>query len=793
MDDGAWEDEDARWRALTKSIDPLVHNTHSVIKLLMDKGSGDHADGGLQHLRVVTVVGQSAVGKTLTAEKVYNDPVVTSFFDFKIWIWVSEIDRDKIPLLLWKLLRGLDVPRDQLNAKEEEKFVEMLQIHLEEGSKVLVVLEDVWDGYSLLSCVKIRSAFADASKCSPGSALLVTTRSNKVANSFSPCESLDIPASLYDSYESNAIDLLSSDSPSIDLVKTIVRKLDTIRIPLFLRSLYANPCRTKKDFQALDHNLDNNWSNNLTQVLLFNYNNGLSNNCKNCLLYPSIFPEDFTLRRISLVRRWIVEGMITRRGRLSVMDEAHLCFNLLIDHRFLLPNVTDVTGKVKSCQMHEVNLDFVISTAIGEGFIKTNHQTDLTHRLSIRQGAELLHATHSKSCWNTCIDFNQSSQKQFDESTATKMFLESLPLLTHLGLLEVLDLEDCKDLQDHHLKNICNHVSKLKYLSLRNTNINKLPKQIVKLWYLETLDIRQTKVQTFTKTPIVLPKLKHLLAGHKNDRASQGIQSEEPFFTVQMPWLIGRMTELQVLSLVAVSSSGNELVDIANLLRLRKLGVILQGPQKQAFRHLYHAIGKLSRSLHILSIRIVAHRENADMDTEMEETLLIPPKYLQTLQISGVVSEFPAWVEKLRELTKLGDINILGKLTSLCCLELWQESCSERTLTFRKDEFQSLKFLIIECTEVTAINFGDKATPKLKNIVWSSTGSQSVTGIEQLPSLKVVKLTGNFDRERLEQAIAANPNGPILETDETADSNQFARVDMLLMAAFTFPESNLHL
>ena len=161
----------------------------------------------------------------------------------------------------------------------------------------------------------------------------------------------------------------------------------------------------------------------------------------------------------------------------------------------------------------------------------------------------------------------------------------------------------------------------------------------------------------------------------------------------------------------------------------------------------------------------------------MEEKLVVPPKYLQDLEISGLVSGFPAWVENLRELTKVtlhktllkaDDIRILGKLIRLCYLRLWQESCIERTLTFSKDEFQGLKFLVIQCSDVTTINFGDKATPKLKKLVWISTGSQSqsLTGIEQLLSLKVLKVAGNFNTESLKLAIAANTNDPILETDD---------------------------
>ena len=150
-----------------------------------------------------------------------------------------------------------------------------------------------------------------------------------------------------------------------------------------------------------------------------------------------------------------------------------------------------------------------------------------------------------------------------------------------------------------------------------------MPKQIDKLRYLETLDIRQTKVQAFTKNSIMLPKLKHLLAGVKTAgcRSLDGIQEEESLHTIQMPKHIGSMAELQVLSFVAVSGHGVELIDIGNLLQLRKLGLVLDGSQKSTFRHLFHAIGKLSRCLQSLSICIISNNEDSDTATEIEERL----------------------------------------------------------------------------------------------------------------------------------------------------------------------------
>ncbi|VAH54646.1 unnamed protein product [Triticum turgidum subsp. durum] len=232
------------------------------------------------------------------------------------------------------------------------------------------------------------------------------------------------------------------------------------------------------------------------------------------------------------------------------------------------------------------------------------------------------------------------------------------------------------------------------------------------------------------------------------------------------------MTELQVLSHIAVSGKGDELIDVRNLLQLVKLGVVLSGSKRSVFWHLYHAIGKLRKCLRSLSIRVTELTSNEEDDNmNIEEAPLIHPKYLQKLKISGLKYGLPSWIKKLDVLTKItlhmtfitdDDFKFLGELKSLSCLRLQRESCNENTLTFKKDAFQSLKFLDIECSAITSIKFVKEASPMLKKLVWSSTREQSLSGIEDLPSFRELKLTGIFDLQSVEQAMAANKNKPIL-------------------------------
>lgn len=133
-------------------------------------------------------------------------------------------------------------------------------------------------------------------------------------------------------------------------------------------------------------------------------------------------------------------------------------------------------------------------------------------------------------------------------------------------------------MKKRHLKCICK-VFSLKYLSLRNTDVSRLPRQIQELRLLETLDIRQTNVRATDTERIILPRLlKHLLAGRRIDCSSDDTRTmskESSLSTVRMPRKIGR--SMEILSHVEVSRHGKaELEEVGSLRKLRKLGVVLQ-------------------------------------------------------------------------------------------------------------------------------------------------------------------------------------------------------------------------
>lgn len=436
------------------------------------------------------------------------------------------------------------------------------------------------------------------------------------------------------------------------------------------------------------------------------------------------------------MRRWVAEGLISRREGPSALDTASHCFDALVAQRFILPEqeVRPTTRKSKSFyRVHELVGDFLINwLATYDYSVDPELPPDMAQRLSIQKEIE-----------EKKTDLT-SSYGIMELLVPTK---RSVPYPLHL--LNVLDLEGCRGLKKKHLKIICKKVSHLRYLGLKDTDIPCLPKHIHKLQQLETLDIRKTKVRESDTKYLMLPLLKCLYAGCIIKYTSGNTsRSNESLETVQNPREIGRMTNMEVLSHVKVSNGAEELLHIRNL-KLKKLGVILYG-KRSNMKYLFNQIEKMDKCLRSLSIWIEGPSNDDHADDPML-SLLSPPKFLQSLSISGTGALLTRWIGKLGQLSKLSlretclsdnDFVILGNLGCLCYLRLRYVSFEGSVLTFTNGAFMNLIILDIEDKEIRKLIFQYGATPKLEKLVWSCKCMESPEGLEDLQSLREFELNG---------------------------------------------------
>ncbi|CAD6335682.1 unnamed protein product [Miscanthus lutarioriparius] len=113
----------------------------------------------------------AGVGKTALMQHVCGMEAVKSCFELTHWIWVSQ-EFDVVSVTR-KIVEA--VTRSRPECGELSTLHELIVEHLA-GKRCLIVLDDVWND----NPSHWNSLTAPLSRCAPGSAVAVTTRSNKV-------------------------------------------------------------------------------------------------------------------------------------------------------------------------------------------------------------------------------------------------------------------------------------------------------------------------------------------------------------------------------------------------------------------------------------------------------------------------------------------------------------------------------------------------------------------------------------------------------------------------------------
>ncbi|XP_047052574.1 disease resistance protein Pik-2-like [Lolium rigidum] len=493
----------------------------------------------------------------------------------------------------------------------------------------------------------------------------------------------------------------------------------------------------------------------VTRILDYCYNN-LPPELRTCSLYLSIFPKGMTISRKRLTRRWISECFVTEKQGLTAEEVAETYFNQLISRKIIRPVDHSSNGKVKSFKVHDMILEYIVSKSSEENFITVvgGHwlmpaPTYKVRRLSM-QSSGSKHGSSTKGM----------NLSQVRSLTAFGSKNQRLPFHSfNNGIIQVLDLEGWKGLEQKHLSDICRMVV-LKYLSLRRTEVREIPSQIEKLEYLETLDIRETNVAALPKSFGRLKLLRSMLGGSKYPRKTlklpQGINNEP-------------MKGLRILSGIEITEESVAAVaSLHQLTGLRKLGIYKLNIEEgsKTFKQLVSSIEYLcSCGLQTL----VINDERSEFINSLD-SMSAPPRYLIALELSGKMEKPPKWIENLSNLYKLtlsvtvlrtDTFQLIQKLPKLFCLTFTLSAAREdqdivdileenKQLTDREiivppGGFENLKLLRFFATLVPRISFAvkenKKVMPALERIDMRFLAFEGIYGIETLEKLQEVHLS----------------------------------------------------
>jgi Leucine-rich repeat (LRR) protein len=309
----------------------------------------------------------------------------------------------------------------------------------------------------------------------------------------------------------------------------------------------------------------------------------------------------------------------------------------------------------------------------------------------------------------------------------------------------------------------------LKYLSLRRTDIAKIPSKIEKLEYLETLDIRETNVVELPKSVSQLKRISGILGGNKNPRKGLRLplpeeKSKDPRRSMlTQEKSKDAMKALRVLSGIEIVGESTDVTGLHQLTGLRKLAIYRLRIQKNSntFMQLRSAIQYLgSCGLQTLAI----NEEGCDFINSLD-TISTPPRYLIALELSGDLLERPPkWITKLHTLNKLTlSVTVLRSdtLELLCTLSLLFsltfsltspkknqniEHILEKNKSLSDGEiivpggFPSLKLLRFFAPLVPRLGFTYNAMPALEMIEMRFEAFEGLFGTETLGNLQEVHI-----------------------------------------------------
>jgi Leucine-rich repeat (LRR) protein len=559
-----------------------------------------------------------------------------------------------------------------------------------------------------------------------------------------------------------------------EISKSILKKCGGLPLAIVsIGSLLASrPNITKQEWQKVCDNLGSELETNPTlegtkQVLTLSYND-LPYHLKACFLYLSIFPENHVIKRRPLVRMWIAEGFVTQRYGMSMEEVGYRYFDEFVARSMVHPVKIDWNGTVKSCRVHDIMVEVIRSKSLEENFASyfyENGTTLVSHdkirRLSIQSSNHLVKRTSTSVAHVRTFRMSPSVEK-------TPFFF------THLRLLRVLDMQGSKCLSNKDLDSI-RKFFQLKYLSIRNTSISRLPRLIGSLNHLETLDIRETLIKRLPSSAKSLICLKHLLVGHKVQLTRTG---SVKFFRhtsgLEMTHgVLRNMTSLQSVGHIEIKKQPLVFQEISLLRNLRKLMVLFCGVEAN-WKPFLELLRNLPGSVSSLSIHILDVEMNCS-STEMLSSAESPPLLVTSFSLTGKLERLPPWVASLRNVSTFSlrrnelhedAIDILGDLPNLLCLKLYHKSYADESLVFPHGKFGKVKLLIIDNLEnIDKVSFERGSVPCLERLTLSflREPEYGISGLENLLKLREIEFFGNIILSVVNKVVSCvktHPNIP---------------------------------
>ncbi|CAD6257471.1 unnamed protein product [Miscanthus lutarioriparius] len=679
-----------------------------------------------QH-KVVSIYGIGGQGKTTLAMEVYHK--ITEAFDCRAFVSVSQTPDMK------RLLRDIlsQISKSHFDRSQMLETVEQLIRTVKEclkDKRYFILIDDIW---SESAWDLVRSALPVNDN---GSRIITTTRKKAVANKC--CTG--IVTQMYEAKPLSDEDsqrlfftrlFFSGDDCHLDLRKVsddILKKCCGLPLAIIsIAGLLANRSKTVEVWSNVLRSIaaavdKDSPIDKMKRILLLSYFD-LPHHLKSCLLYLSVFPEDYSINCCQLILLWVAEGLIPVQDRESMEQLGRSYLNELINRSLVQPTKVGADGTtVKQGRVHDVILEFIVSKAVednfvtiwnGNGFSK-NYPSNKIRRLSIQKDISaraeeiaktIKNAPHIRSI--NIFGFNSVLVEKHASEFLNSQVLRVLNIESEVGGCNL-----------GHVKSF----GQLKYLSagLQFVGVPKLPEDIEKLQHLETLDLRWAALESLPASIMLLQKLVRLFVHD----------------SVHLPDGIRNLQALEELSVINLDSQSVEFIQgLGDLTYLKVLGIYwpCSTELRDTKDHKEACISTVSRLFrHLRELRVWDSGPDATCSF-MASCVPTPPPLQRLLlnthnlnrvgpQISSLVNLSRLYIIVCGEAGKEG-INILASLPMLLSLtvNLSNDEDGDSSILYARHAisrqgFQRLVKFNLCCRREAALKFEPGAMPKLQRL-----------------------------------------------------------------------------
>ncbi|KAK1661838.1 hypothetical protein QYE76_049997 [Lolium multiflorum] len=685
---------------------------------------------------IISVVGESGIGKSTLAWEMYDSPMIRKEFDVRAWINVPPQIRDDD--ILYFIYKRLCPESDDHNSSVTGEVHEALSRYLVDKRYLVMV-----DG--LVNFTNWNSILQSLPKNNNGSRIMIITRlEDKEAAHANPNVSLvkignlkrEESKSMFQCRvfgvdkqfdDKNFGSMISQPQQLIDSACEDMLQI-THGLPLAIVVL-AGLLRTKSISEwdkVLKKLKSSDEPKKVKRILALSFDD-LPSRLKSCFLYFAGMPENLIYNARRLVRLWAAEGFLKPKKGKTMEDIGQNYLKELISRGMIHLVKRDLNGGVWLVAIHDRLHAFAQEEAQEASFLEVHDNADLLAPGSVRR-LHLQNYMKSYIPMGTSFPKMRSILGDFAEERSSNMEAgivrahgtlknqgnssdlryQALHFLPASKFLRVIDL---RGLRIKKVPRAIGDMIHVRYLGLRSRSLAELPSSVARLINLQTLDIKRTEVKKVTQAFWEIPTLRHVVANK-----------------LRLPKSAGVLNNMQTLTGLVSDPSGNNIKPLHNMVYLRYLQI--SGLGAQHWKALEDVLKKLESLMYL-------HLAGDDIPFKLFTKFTL--RRLQILELTGkidtsdVITEdqytLPNVTRLVLKLSMVDQIFIdkIGELPSLMELVLSDDSYSGEELLLSDNGFNNvISLLMTNLTKVAEWTIRPRSIPKIRRIVLSGCSKMKI-------------------------------------------------------------------